>query len=463
MTLQDFDPAERFVAGTVGPAGQRAFYLQASEGPRVVTVGPGEAAGVGARRPHQRRARPARPGGGGRARAARRRPRGHRPAADARSTRTSGCRPSRSRGTRSGSELVIECHDHDPDEVDEEEPPAEDVPLARNTLRVSLEPAAARAFARRSNALVAAGRPPVPVLRGAARPDRAHLPAGQWLQTLSRRPRPLTSPASSRWWAGSPARRTSRSLGCDCCRAVGGEGRTIDGPMPVHVIYKPVRGERPLWDFPDGTLAGREVAAAVVSELGGWHLVPPTVLRDGPLGPGSVQLWIGDPYRPAGRTTSSSTSCPRGARRRAGTRCMDGETPTGRAVTVVHSGADDVRSLAVLDAAINNSDRKGVALPARPRRPALGHRPRRQPVGRAQAAHRAVGLGGGAAARRPSSERLERLLDVLATPGGSERLGALLPEHDVAALVGAGATGCCGSASTRTRAPGWPAVPWPPL
>ena len=65
-----------------------------------------------------------------------------------------------------------------------------------------------------------------------------------------------------------------------------------------HVIYKPVRGERPLWDFPDGTLAGRDVAAQVVSELGGWHVVPPTVLRDGPLGPGSVQLWIGDPFEP---------------------------------------------------------------------------------------------------------------------------------------------------------------------
>src|SRR5205814_1162017 len=53
-----------------------------------------------------------------------------------------------------------------------------------------------------------------------------------------------------------------------------------------------VRGERPLWDFPDGTLAGREVAAYELSAGAGFDLVPPTVLRDGPLGTGMCQLWI---------------------------------------------------------------------------------------------------------------------------------------------------------------------------
>ncbi len=58
-------------------------------------------------------------------------------------------------------------------------------------------------------------------------------------------------------------------------------------------IYKPVRGERPLWDFPNATLAGREVAAYLVSESLAWSLVPPTVYRDtGPQGPGSLQLFI---------------------------------------------------------------------------------------------------------------------------------------------------------------------------
>jgi uncharacterized repeat protein (TIGR03843 family) len=59
------------------------------------------------------------------------------------------------------------------------------------------------------------------------------------------------------------------------------------------IVYKPVRGEQPLWDFPNGTLAKREVAAYVVSEALGWELVPPTVYRrKGPLGAGSVQLYI---------------------------------------------------------------------------------------------------------------------------------------------------------------------------
>lgn len=58
------------------------------------------------------------------------------------------------------------------------------------------------------------------------------------------------------------------------------------------VIYKPVAGERPLWDFPDGNLAQREYAAYRISELGKFFLVPPTVLRDGPFGIGMVQQWI---------------------------------------------------------------------------------------------------------------------------------------------------------------------------
>jgi len=57
-------------------------------------------------------------------------------------------------------------------------------------------------------------------------------------------------------------------------------------------VYKPVRGERPLWDFPAGTLYRREVAAYLVSEQLGWRLVPPTLVREGPLGVGSLQLYV---------------------------------------------------------------------------------------------------------------------------------------------------------------------------
>ena len=60
--------------------------------------------------------------------------------------------------------------------------------------------------------------------------------------------------------------------------------------MPV--IYKPVAGERPLWDFQDGNLAQREFASYLISELGEFGVVPPTVLRDGPFGVGMVQQWI---------------------------------------------------------------------------------------------------------------------------------------------------------------------------
>src|SRR2546423_11619034 len=82
------------------------------------------------------------------------------------------------------------------------------------------------------------------------------------------------------------------------------EGRLVDASnttlravirhagVTARCVYKPVRGERPLWDFPDGTLAGREVAAYLLSSAGGFDVVPPTVLRDGPLGPGMCQLWI---------------------------------------------------------------------------------------------------------------------------------------------------------------------------
>ena len=63
-----------------------------------------------------------------------------------------------------------------------------------------------------------------------------------------------------------------------------------DSVMPI--IYKPIAGERPLWDFPDGNLAQREYAAYLISELGNFSVVPPTILRDGPFGFGMVQQWI---------------------------------------------------------------------------------------------------------------------------------------------------------------------------
>lgn len=64
------------------------------------------------------------------------------------------------------------------------------------------------------------------------------------------------------------------------------------GQLELPAVYKPRRGENPLWDFPTGTLCQRETAAFEISRALDWHLVPPTVLRDGPRGLGSVQFFI---------------------------------------------------------------------------------------------------------------------------------------------------------------------------
>ena len=64
------------------------------------------------------------------------------------------------------------------------------------------------------------------------------------------------------------------------------------GDESIKCIYKPIAGERPLWDFQDGNLASREYAAFLISELMQLHIVPTTILRDGPYGMGMVQEWI---------------------------------------------------------------------------------------------------------------------------------------------------------------------------
>jgi uncharacterized repeat protein (TIGR03843 family) len=101
----------------------------------------------------------------------------------------------------------------------------------------------------------------------------------------------------------------------------------LDG-VTAACVYKPIRGERPLWDFPDGTLAGRELSAYRVSAAPGWAIVPPTVMREGPFGPGMCQLWV------------------------------DTDDEVDLAV-LARSDHPDLRRMAVLDAVLNNADRKG--------------------------------------------------------------------------------------------------------
>jgi hypothetical protein len=102
-----------------------------------------------------------------------------------------------------------------------------------------------------------------------------------------------------------------------------------DGEVPeLLAIWKPTRGEQPLFDFPIGTLSRREVAAYLVSETLGWAIVPPTALREGPHGEGMIQEWI--------------------------------EVDAGVDVVALVLDADSrLRRIAVFDAVVNNTDRKG--------------------------------------------------------------------------------------------------------
>ncbi|WP_329032420.1 SCO1664 family protein [Streptomyces sp. NBC_01725] len=122
-------------------------------------------------------------------------------------------------------------------------------------------------------------------------------------------------------------------------------------------VYKPVAGEQPLWDFPDGTLARREVAAYEISEVTGWGLVPPTVLRDGPYGEGMCQLWIEADESDAAPQLLALVEEEEPAE---GWKAIGfAEVGEGRTALLVHADDPRLRRLAVLDAVINNGDRKG--------------------------------------------------------------------------------------------------------
>ncbi|MFF5446641.1 SCO1664 family protein [Streptomyces sp. NPDC012888] len=130
------------------------------------------------------------------------------------------------------------------------------------------------------------------------------------------------------------------------------------GGTTADCVYKPVKGERPLWDFPDGSLARREVAAYLVSEATGWGLVPPTVLREGPYGEGMVQHWIhGADEEPA---EGALLALVEGEEAGEGWKPVAfAEVGDGRTALLVHADDPRLRRLSVLDAVINNGDRKG--------------------------------------------------------------------------------------------------------
>ena len=293
-----FDPPERFVAGTVGEPGERAFFLQARDG----------------RSRRQRRAREG-PGRGPR-RAARRAPRRARrrgiapedPADRGRRRTTQPLDEPLNEAFRAGSltlgwdgdaerilvEARAEDEDGEPIDPDEDDDEDEDGP---DLLRVRMTAGGRAIFVERAARVVAVGPSAVPAVRPAARPARATSARAATATTSTDRPArcstarlTLRRPARGRDRDRRPHRRLVATTRCSSrCSALPGSraARAV-----VDAVYKPTLGERPLDDFPDGTLSRREVAAWHVSEAIGWGIVPPTVLRDGPFGEGMVQAYV---------------------------------------------------------------------------------------------------------------------------------------------------------------------------
>ncbi|MDX3639473.1 SCO1664 family protein [Streptomyces sp. MB09-02B] len=222
-------------------------------------------------------------------------------------------------------------------------------------------------------------------------------------------------------------------------------------------VYKPVAGERPLWDFPDGTLAQREVAAYEVSEVTGWGLVPPTVLRDGPYGQGMCQLWI------EGVPGSELLALVDGEEAGEGWKAVGfAEVGDGETALLVHADDQRLRRLAVLDAVVNNADRKGGHLlpGAEGRLYGIDH----GVTFNVENKLRTLLWGwAGEPLTEEAVDVLERLRDALGEGGAlAAKLVALITPAEldatrerVAALLKSG----------RHPEPSgeWPAIPWPPV
>jgi uncharacterized repeat protein (TIGR03843 family) len=231
---------------------------------------------------------------------------------------------------------------------------------------------------------------------------------------------------------------------------------TLEG-QEAACVYKPVAGERPLWDFPDGTLAQREAAAYEVSRATGWDLVPPTVLRDGPHGEGMCQLWI------EVTPDAELLALVAGEEPEPGWKAIGfAEAGEGRTALLVHADDERLRRLAVLDAVINNADRKG------------GHL---LPTGdghlyaidhgvtfHAQNKLRTL-LWGWAGEPLPpeASGVLTGLRNDLAEGGAlAARLAPLITSAELAATR-ARVDALLGSGTHPDPSGEWPAIPWPPV
>jgi len=222
----------------------------------------------------------------------------------------------------------------------------------------------------------------------------------------------------------------------------------IDG---VSVVYKPVAGERPLWDFPDGTLAAREVAAYAVSEALGWNVVPHTFLRDGPHGLGMVQVWQEpDPSLDAVDLVEPG-GVPEGW-----LHVLDAIGARDEPVALVHEDSAALRRMALFDVVVNNADRKGGHVLAM----ADGHR---YGVDHGVTFHTDPKLRTvlwGWAGRRLDDSEVAALEALTVDDALVVRLGELLTRREVAAFQRR-----CERLVRAAAFPGpsseWPAIPWP--
>jgi uncharacterized repeat protein (TIGR03843 family) len=233
----------------------------------------------------------------------------------------------------------------------------------------------------------------------------------------------------------------------------------VDGQDRILAIHKPITFERPLWDFPDGHLAWRERAAYLVATAAGLGQVPPTMLRDGPWGPGSIQEWIGGSDGSDLEdlvTVCAPEDVPTDWRR-----VLSGQDAEGHDVVLAHSADEGVADLALLDALLNNTDRKGShVVRARGRvwgfdhGVTLGAEPKLRTV--------LWGWAGQPLGER-DHEALARLRAVLDHHGGLRaELSHLLTAAEIDALHDR-ATHLVRSGVHPLPSPHWPAIPWPAM
>lgn len=244
--------------------------------------------------------------------------------------------------------------------------------------------------------------------------------------------------------AGDPLVLTGRILPASNATFIG----VLDGRQ---VVYKPVAGERPLWDFPEGNLASREVAAYAVSEALGWRVVPPTWLGEGPHGAGMVQLWAEPDPEQAPVDVVPVGAVPEGY-----LHVLDAVDGGDRPVSLVHEDSLPLRRMAIFDVLINNGDRKGGHVLAL----RDGHR---FGVDHGVAFHvedklRTVLWGW--LGEPLTADEAAAVRGVLADEGLAARLAELLTEAEVAAFR-ARCTGLLEAGVMPAPGGSWPAIPWP--